>query len=665
MADVRCPMCGKPNPPERENCQHCQARLKPLYGSTPPETPGGAAKPPRAHTGLTDWLTDLRAGEEGAGYEASSEKESFAQEETDWLERLGQPAESAPAPKREAPDWLATPTSGGDPNIPDWIEELGVQPQSASQEEINQPAEPSGDEPDWLKRIRARQSTETPAPPASDTPDWLTSLEQGSPNAFASTGLDAEAAPPAAEPETPDWLNQIGSGTPAQQPASTVPAFILDDSDTLALTGDEQPLVDLPADLETLPDWLSTVRPDEPAPHTAQPAAEQPSDLTPAQLPGWLEAMRPVEAAAPSAPYKDETDTRVESAGPLAGLRGALPAEAEVARFHKPPIYSIKLQLNADQQARVTMLEEMLAQEGQARPVLARPAITSQALLRLAIALALILAVVYTLWVGGEQVSMPAGKDIPAGVLKAQEQINQLQAGSPILVVFDYEPGYRAELEAAAGELLTHTINQGAFLTLVSSSPTGAALAEGVISAHFPAQEVNTPARYANLGYIPGGAAGLRAFAAGPRKTMPYALNGEDVWAGAALGGVQTISDFAMLVVLTENPDTARAWVEQTGLLLETAGKPLVMVVSAQAAPLLQPFTTGSAPLVDGLVSGLEGGAAYESLRGASGAARRYWDAFSAALFAAGLLIVGGALVNTFSGALAVRKQTQKEEAQV
>ena len=31
MADnVRCQMCGKPNPPEAEVCQHCNARLKPL-----------------------------------------------------------------------------------------------------------------------------------------------------------------------------------------------------------------------------------------------------------------------------------------------------------------------------------------------------------------------------------------------------------------------------------------------------------------------------------------------------------------------------------------------------------------------------------------------------------------------------------------------------------
>jgi hypothetical protein len=36
MADVRCPMCGKPNPPDLEKCKFCGARIKPLL-ATPPE----------------------------------------------------------------------------------------------------------------------------------------------------------------------------------------------------------------------------------------------------------------------------------------------------------------------------------------------------------------------------------------------------------------------------------------------------------------------------------------------------------------------------------------------------------------------------------------------------------------------------------------------------
>jgi hypothetical protein len=38
MADVRCPMCGKPNPPETVICKFCQARLEPLIAPSPSDS---------------------------------------------------------------------------------------------------------------------------------------------------------------------------------------------------------------------------------------------------------------------------------------------------------------------------------------------------------------------------------------------------------------------------------------------------------------------------------------------------------------------------------------------------------------------------------------------------------------------------------------------------
>ena len=38
MAEIRCPMCGKPNPENLDICQYCQARLKPLIASTPSDS---------------------------------------------------------------------------------------------------------------------------------------------------------------------------------------------------------------------------------------------------------------------------------------------------------------------------------------------------------------------------------------------------------------------------------------------------------------------------------------------------------------------------------------------------------------------------------------------------------------------------------------------------
>jgi hypothetical protein len=61
---------------------------------------------------------------------------------------------------------------------------------------------------------------------------------------------------------------------------------------------------------------------------------------------------------------------------------------------------------------------------------------------------------------------------------------------------------------------------------------------------------------------------------------------------------------------MTEDPDTARAWIEQAGPLLE--GKPLVLLLSAQAEPVLRPYLTKGSNQVQGLVSGVAGGVAYQ-----------------------------------------------------
>ncbi len=103
-----------------------------------------------------------------------------------------------------------------------------------------------------------------------------------------------------------------------------------------------------------------------------------------------------------------------------------------------------------------------------------------------------------------------------------------------------------------------------------------------------------------------------------------------------------TLADFAMAVVITDNPETARAWVEQVQPMFGNTS--LVMVVSAQAEPLVRPYRDDNTRQVDGLISSLTGGAAYEALINRSNLVRRYWDAFSAGLLIAVIsILVGGA----------------------
>ena len=53
MADVRCPMCGKPNPADAEVCRHSWQRLKPA------KSDASSAQPPASNE--PEWLRELRS----------------------------------------------------------------------------------------------------------------------------------------------------------------------------------------------------------------------------------------------------------------------------------------------------------------------------------------------------------------------------------------------------------------------------------------------------------------------------------------------------------------------------------------------------------------------------------------------------------------------------
>ena len=106
--------------------------------------------------------------------------------------------------------------------------------------------------------------------------------------------------------------------------------------------------------------------------------------------------------------------------------------------------------------------------------------------------------------------------------------------------------------------------------------------------------------------------------------------------------GVEELADFSLALVIVDDANTARAWIEQVQPRL--GGVPLVMVSSAQVAPLVRPYFQTDPRQVSGMVAGLAGGVAYERITGRSLLARAYWDAFGNGIIIAVLLIlIGGA----------------------
>jgi hypothetical protein len=222
-----------------------------------------------------------------------------------------------------------------------------------------------------------------------------------------------------------------------------------------------------------------------------------------------------------------------------------------------------------------------------------------------------------------------------------------IPANSKILVVIDYEPSLAAEMEAVGGSLLSQIIRSSQpNSSFVSTSPNGMMLAERLMD-HQSIATSSIP--YLNLGYLPGGSAGVLGFMQNPGQIIPSA-------------GVGSFSEYSALVVLTDHAESGRVWVEQLQSIKQTdtslSTKPMLIAVSAQAGPMLQPYV--SSGQITGMISGLTDAARYELNNNRSDIARPYWDTFGIGLMMSVALIVIGSLWSLLTGMRARRANAEQ-----
>lgn len=541
---------------------------------------------------LGEWLSNQLRGDAAPEQAATSESFNADIDLPDWMKP---PGESVPPRKEEArasslPDWMSPET-----------EKSAAPTQDAGQTDL----------PTWMQTPPAPPAQKAEATPA---PDWMA--------AFREQDLSAEVKAPFAAP---------GPEVPS------APAFV-PSQESLE---NEQAGELFSADM---PDWLSNIAPTEQKSEAPATAGEPPREaIAPADLPSWVQAMRPVETVLPDAQStRPLPEGPLEDNGPLAGLRGVLPL-GELIQPGKPKAHAIRLQVSEAQQADASLLEQMLATETQAEPLRGGGRLVSQRVLRWVLSALMILLVSSLLMIGSRTVPLPVTPPDESSLILST--LDALPESAPVLMIFDYEPALAGELEAAAAPLMDRLLGlRHPRVTILSTSPTGAALAEHFF-AKTQAQHNYLPEQnYVNLGYLPGGTIGILSFAENPLAAMPSML-----WASPAAQDVNRLADYAAILLLTDQAETARAWVEQTASHRE--GRPLVVISSAQAAPMIQPYLFSGQ--VNGLVSGLRGGAAFESASGTGSPVRDYWDTYNFATLFAALLIVLGGLWNWIAGARA------------
>jgi hypothetical protein len=580
---------------------------------------------------VPDWLAEAAADLEAQG-EPSPASEETSGELPDWLSGAALESEPDARPDEQTPEWLSAPAFSGTPeeeqdqpeaeaerSLPAWLSDAGITPQESDEDD-------SAGLPDWLAGASLISPSElSPTPP------------------FEDSGEEIE------EEALPDWLAQAASEAeedlhPDEDPVEGYRIEVLPGEGEAA-----------PTPLGGLPDWIAHVEEEGQTEDLELDEAETAGTGAAPELPGWLEAMRPVETfTAP--PAEAEREAPVERVGPLAGLHSVLPAEADSGEYRKPGAYSVKLKVTENQQMHAELLEKLLAAENEPKPLPARARRTSQALLRVLIAILLIGSLVLVRWLDpGSMGLFAAGYD--EAVVNSIRLVDDLQPGAPVLVAFDYEPGLSGEMDAASAGLVERIARRQAVMALISTLPDGPVNAERFLLGVSHRSDV--PLRYVNLGYVSGGAVGLRSFTETPRQVFPYTLDTLKVWENEAFQGIRSAADFELVVVITENPVSARSWIEQAGPVLQTQDVPLIMIVSAQAEPLVRPYYSAFPRQVAGMVSGIAGGAVFEDQTGIPAQAGSVWSAFSAGLTAAALLLIVGGVISAAASGLSRRKDIE------
>jgi hypothetical protein len=647
-------------------------------------------EPPRAEEDL-DWLNAFGATPQATQPPAAP---APSQDDLSWLDNLGTPARSEqPAAPDERPEedlgWLnAFPESPAAPQDKDI-------PPASKKDDLGGASEPAADDISWLRGLQGTPGTFSGA--LTDS-----AFEQGQ-SASAAAAVNMPHVSPFTPRQTAPLDDKIGQQLPdwlksaTEEPSMPLGPQALDrmrddkkappvpDENTArALFGtvirpkDEQPVVpeQAPAPVEPvaraneeagplysevnslfsdeLPDWLSN-----PEPADSQPVeeigvnAEGGDALSPAELPSWVQAMRPVEAVIATEAAAGLGNLPVERDGPLAGLQGVIPLVA-IGSLRRPRPVPLTLQTTEEQQTSATVLEQILQRETTARSLSSAPAVASQQTLRWIIAGLLVFVLAAVLF-SGTQI-MPISPVLPLETRNITNAVMSLADNAPVLVVMDYQPGLAGEMEAVSGPLLDQMVRlHHPYLSFVATSPSGSALVERLLAN----TNINQPGgagyvvkqNYDNLGYLPGGEAGVAAFLQSPQTTLP------------SLQALR-FSGYAAVLLLSDHADSARTWVEQISILKQAdptvASQPLLAVASAQTAPMLEPyFSSGQ---ITGMISGLPSASTYEALNdGRPGMARTYWDAFGVGMMMAVFLIVVGSLWSVYSGIRASRMKTVEE----
>jgi hypothetical protein len=415
---------------------------------------------------------------------------------------------------------------------------------------------------------------------------------------------------------------------------------------------------------EGLPDWLTEALSESEGeiPENDQlesVESDEVLDIEQVKIPNWLKTQSSIAMTEFGKNELPHQESAHEGAGPLSGIDGVLSAEPDLSVISEPVTHTAKLKVTETQRAQSEVLERMIRKEGKVKPLPPRPVKATHFILRLVIAIAILLSVLWAVYSGGINTGLT---NFSVGVNTTRNTIENLPSGATVLIAFDYEPNLSDEMDTITAPVLDHLMAKGVNILIVSTVPTGGMQGEKLIqnlNQQF-GYDYRSGISYANMGFIPGGSAGLQSFGNSPWQALPLTLDGITITELPFMLNINKISDFSMVIVATDKPDTGKTWLEQ--IKPNLGNTPLILLLSSQAAPLLQPYFASQTSQNQSVIIGVSGGAEYENIYQRLNQANRYWSALNIGILVAGLMIAFGAIYSVGFGLFS--KSSSKTEGE-
>ncbi len=383
---------------------------------------------------------------------------------------------------------------------------------------------------------------------------------------------------------------------------------------------EKEPIEALPFKFGKMPDWLEDIDLEykdlEPEKISDNEELNNPpgieSNLERANLPEWLKSIRPIEVVTPDT-SKLRPQKIIEKSGPLAGLQGVLSSESVTQSYSPPPAYSVTINVTEKQRAHLKILEDIISPYEKIESTTINKKHTFQKIESFLIPIFLLLIVVYSLFLDYSNQTLP--EVVSPDAIRFQSLIsgylNKNQEPGRVLVIFETDASSYPEIDLIAGGVFEDLFTNNHWVTSITSNPDGVILSQNILKkAHVKIPSYNFDERTTNLGYLPGNAIGIQSFLTNPQNTSYGNELTEKVWEKPPLNDIQTINDFDMLLLITDNSDHAKLWVEQINFFNSSID--LLVISSTKASPMLQPYLETNQ--IDGMLSGIQGGFAFDIL---------------------------------------------------